>query len=73
MASTVIDGAHAQGVSKRSKLTPCIFYLDTFPTLCVAVLLCVCACVHVCVFVGSTLATKVFIGDLQARNGGGSS
>ena len=45
MASTVIDDAHAQGVSERSELTPS----GHLSHLCVAVLLCVCVCVCVCV------------------------
>ena len=65
MASTVIDDAHAQGVSERSELTP--GHLSHPMCCCTAVRVCVCVCV------GSTLATKVFIGDLQARKGGGSS
>ena len=47
-------------------------------TLCVCVSVCVCVracvrahmCVYVCVFVGSCLATKVLIGNLQASGRG---
>ena len=44
MASTVIDDAHAQGVSERSELTPS-GHLSHPMCSCTAVRVCVCVCV----------------------------
>ena len=45
------------------KLCVCVY-------LCVCACMCMCVCTCVCVFVGSCLATKVFIGNLPAMGRG---